>query len=172
MLFTPRDCIYTSKITKRCSSVEIILIKMKCPYRELFKFPKITIQKSHSLLVEGTRTVLTSRLANKTMSHYTIVKSIRNTTCIFFRLSALELCCDASDRQVCRRTGVQTGRCTDGQVCRRTGVQMDRCADRQANSCLFSAAASVLTPFFCAILTHIITSFSCDFCFNAVRKTT
>lgn len=126
MLFTPRDCIYTSKITKRCSSVEIILIKMKCPYRELFKFPKITIQKSHSLLVEGTRTVLTSRLANKTMSHYAIVKSMRNTTCIFFRLSALELCCDASDRQVCRRTGVQTGRCADGQVYRRTGVQTDR----------------------------------------------
>ena len=123
---------------------------------ELFKIPKITIQKSHSLPVEGTRIELTSRLANKIKSHHTIVKRIRNITRMFIRLSTLELCCDASD----------------GQVCRQTGVQTDRCADRQANSCLFSAAASVLTPFFCAALTHIITSFLCDFCFNAVRNTT
>lgn len=167
MLCTPRDCIYTSKITKRCSSVEIILIKMKCPYRRVVHIPQNNNSKIPQPSCRGNQNGTNFQVSQQnyvTLHHSEEFKKYNMHIFQTVSSGALLWCL--------RQTGVQTDRCADGQVYRRTGVQMDRCADGQANSCLFSAAASVLTPFFCAILTHIITSFSCDFCFNAVRKTT
>lgn len=146
MLFTPRDCIYTSRITKRCSSVEIILIKMKCPYRRVVHIPQNNNSKIPQPSCRGNQNGTNFQVSQQnyvTLHHSEEYKKYNMHIFQTVSSGALLWCL--------RQTGVQTDRCADGQVYRRTGVQTDRCADGQV----------------CRQTGEQLFILSCSFCFDS-----